>query len=79
MPNLPLNPNYPSSTIQTPSETFIMNKLSLKKELRVGGRCSLNADCMAGAYCNGNSQPPICQCLSTHVNINDKCEKSNIL
>uniref|UniRef100_A0A0N4ZLV6 EGF-like domain-containing protein n=1 Tax=Parastrongyloides trichosuri TaxID=131310 RepID=A0A0N4ZLV6_PARTI len=67
------------STIYTqPSALYkkISKPLSIgAKFLKVGETCSLNTDCMIGAYCNGNSNPASCQCLSTHVNVNGKCEK----
>lgn len=54
-------------------------KLAAQQKIEIGQPCTLNADCVPDAYCNGNTRPPSCQCLSTHVDISGKCKKSMFL
>ncbi|VBB28004.1 unnamed protein product [Acanthocheilonema viteae] len=44
-------------------------------QVAVGFPCHANTDCSNGAYCKTNNNSASCQCLSTHVNINNICEK----
>ncbi|CAD5228809.1 unnamed protein product [Bursaphelenchus okinawaensis] len=75
MPNtLPTQPTPPrAAPVSTrPTNPF---KITSNNKVAVGQPCTLNADCTTDAYCNGNTTPPTCQCLSTHVEVNNKCEK----
>ena len=43
----------------------------------VGATCKYNHECIDGAYCDIATQT--CQCLSTHVSLDNQCVKGMIL
>uniref|UniRef100_A0A1I7RJY8 G protein-coupled receptor n=1 Tax=Bursaphelenchus xylophilus TaxID=6326 RepID=A0A1I7RJY8_BURXY len=73
-------PSFPTQPLTAPARSVTSRpqnpfRIMSTQKVEVGKPCTLNADCTADAYCNGNTTPPTCQCLSTHVEINSKCEK----
>uniref|UniRef100_A0A1I7W1W1 EB domain-containing protein n=1 Tax=Loa loa TaxID=7209 RepID=A0A1I7W1W1_LOALO len=68
-----------STTTEKMQKFLTTPKLNIKfgrvGQAAVGFPCRDNVDCIIGAFCKVNTNPATCQCLSTHVNIDNFCEK----
>lgn len=71
----PMQTIAPATSARPPNPFQLVSS----QRLDVGKACTLNADCVQDAYCNGSTQPPTCQCLATHIELDGKCEKSKII